>query len=132
MNDSTLASILYIEDDPGMIDLVQMILGNQGYQVQGAFGGNHALEILGLNLPDLILLDLMMPDFDGWDLYHRLKSDPHTASIPVIIITAKSQPIDKVLGIHIARVDDYICKPFHPQDLIESVRRVLETKNSKD
>jgi len=76
-------------------------------------------------LPDLVLLDLMMPDMDGWEVYQQMKADEKTKSIPVIVVTAKAQSIDKVLGLHIAKVDDYIAKPFSPQDLMNSVEKVL-------
>jgi len=71
----------------------------------------------------------MMPDMDGWDVYHQLKSSESTSHIPVIIITAKAQAIDRVLGLHIARVDDYISKPFRPQELLDSIDRVLSSSH---
>lgn len=119
---------LYIEDDPEMIDLITLILNRPGVHVKGAHSGRQGLEAIKQEKPDILLLDLMMPDMDGWEVYQQLKSDPTTDKIPVIIITAKAQNIDKVLGLHIAGVDDYICKPFHPQDLLDSVQRVLDKK----
>ncbi|HLE04641.1 MAG TPA: response regulator, partial [Anaerolineales bacterium] len=74
---------------------------------------------------DLVLLDLMMPDMDGWEVYQRMKSDEALRDIPVVVVTAKAQSIDKVLGLHIAKVDDYITKPFGPQELLESVEKIL-------
>jgi DNA-binding response OmpR family regulator len=71
----------------------------------------------------------MMPDMDGWDVYQRLKSEEVTRDIPVIVITAKAQPIDRVLGLQIAKVDDYISKPFRPQELVDSIERVLATQS---
>ena len=116
--------IVYIEDEQEMIDLVSLILSRKGYDVIGANGGREGLEIVKSELPDLILLDLMMPDLDGWDVYQQLKAEEDTSNIPVIVITAKAQSIDKVLGLHIAKVDDYISKPFSPQDLMKSIERV--------
>jgi two-component system response regulator VicR len=78
------------------------------------------------NLPDVILLDLMMPDMDGWEVYQQLKADESTRDIPVIVITAKAQNIDKVLALHIAKVDDYIPKPFTPRDLLDSIEKILQ------
>ncbi|KPL81004.1 chemotaxis protein CheY [Ornatilinea apprima] len=121
----THAKILYIEDDQEMIDLVSLILSRRGYEVKGAQGGRNGLEAIRNESFDLVLLDLMMPDLDGWDLYHILKSDEKTRDVPVIVITAKSQPIDKVLGLYIAKVEDYISKPFHPNELVASVEKVL-------
>ena len=66
-----------------------------------------------------------MPDMDGWEVYQKMKADDATKAIPVIVVTAKAQSIDKVLGLHIAKVDDYITKPFGPQELLESVEKVL-------
>jgi DNA-binding response OmpR family regulator len=67
----------------------------------------------------------MMPDMDGWDVYHQIKSEERTREIPVIVITAKAQDIDKILGLHIAKVEDYISKPFSPQELIDRIEKVL-------
>jgi two-component system response regulator VicR len=117
--------VVYIEDEQEMIDLVKLILTRKGYQVIGAGGGREGLNIVRKNPPDLVLLDLMMPDMDGWDVYQQMKADDLTRSIPVIVVTAKAQNIDKVLGLHIAKVDDYISKPFSPQELLDSVERVL-------
>jgi DNA-binding response OmpR family regulator len=129
--ESTLAKkIIYIEDDPEMIDLVELILNRHGYNVKGANGGRQGLDTVRQDPPDLILLDLMMPDMDGWDVYQQLKADESTRQIPVIVITAKAQTIDKVLGLHIAKVDDYISKPFRPQELLDSIEKVLRTKKS--
>jgi two-component system, OmpR family, response regulator VicR len=75
---------------------------------------------------------LMMPDLDGWDVYQQMKADESMGEIPVIIITAKAQSIDKVLGLHIAKVDDYISKPFSPQDLLDSVEKVLARKREAE
>ena len=123
--------IVYIEDDIEMIDLVTLILNRRGYQVKGAHGGREGLDLVQKEPPDLILLDLMMPDLDGWDLYQQLKANDTTKDIPVIIITAKAQAIDRVLGLHIAKVEDYISKPFRPQELIESIEKVLTAKNTQ-
>jgi len=118
-------NILCIEDEPEMIELVRLILGRHGFNVQGANGGKEGLEKVKKNPPSLILLDLMMPDVDGWEVYQQIKADEKTNHIPVIIVTAKAQNIDKVLGLHVAKVDDYISKPFSPQALLESVQKVL-------
>lgn len=117
--------IVCIEDEPEMIDLVRLILGRRGFELIGAVGGREGLETVRQVKPDLVLLDLMMPDMDGWEIYQHMKADEELRNIPVIIVTAKAQSIDKVLGLHIAKVDDYITKPFGPQELIESVNRVL-------
>jgi DNA-binding response OmpR family regulator len=120
-----LKRLVYVEDEREMIDLVRLILGRRGFEVIGANGGRDGLETIRRELPDLVLLDLMMPDMDGWDVYQQMKAEDATRDIPVIVVTAKAQSIDKVLGLHIAKVDDYISKPFSPQELTESVEKVL-------
>jgi DNA-binding response OmpR family regulator len=117
--------VVYIEDDQEMIDLVTLILTRRGYKVKGAQGGQQGLETIFSDPPDLILLDLMMPGMDGWEVYQQLKAKDETRNIPVIIITAKAQAIDRVLGLHIAKVDDYISKPFRPQELMDSIEKVF-------
>jgi two-component system, OmpR family, response regulator VicR len=117
--------VVYIEDEQEMIDLVRLILNRKGYEISGANGGHEGLDTVRKELPDLVLLDLMMPDMDGWDVYQQMKADEATKNIPVIVVTAKAQSIDKVLGLHIAKVDDYISKPFSPQELVDSVEKVL-------
>ena len=125
MNDTNAKRILCIEDEPEMIDLIRLILGRRGFEVIGAAGGEEGLEKIRQEPPDLVLLDLMMPDMDGWEVYQQMKADEKTKDIPVIVVTAKAQSIDKVLGLHIAKVDDYIAKPFSPQDLLNSVDKVF-------
>jgi DNA-binding response OmpR family regulator len=117
--------IVCVEDDPGMIDLIKLILTRKGYDVTGATGGREGLEAIERERPALVLLDLMMPDMDGWEVYQQMKASETMKNIPVIVITAKAQSIDKVLGLHIAKVDDYVTKPFSPQDLLDSMERIL-------
>lgn len=129
MDNTTVKRILCIEDEPEMIDLIRLILGRRGFEVHGAAGGVEGSKKVRELLPDLVLLDLMMPDMDGWEVYQQMKAELTTRNIPVIVVTAKAQNIDKVLGLHIAKVDDYIAKPFSPQELLESVEKVLEPKS---
>ncbi len=122
--------VVCIEDEPPMIDLVKLILKNRGYDVVGALGGKEGLDAIREHQPDLVLLDLMMPEMNGWDVYQQMKADDYMSSIPVIVVTAKAQNIDKVLGLHIAKVQDYITKPFSPAELLKSIDRVLAGKES--
>jgi DNA-binding response OmpR family regulator len=126
--DEAIRRAVYIEDEQEMIDLVKLILSRKRFEVIGAIGGREGLDAVRKNLPDVILLDLMMPDMDGWEVYQQLKADESTRDIPVIVITAKAQNIDKVLALHIAKVDDYIPKPFTPKDLLDSIEKVLQTQ----
>jgi len=123
-------SVVCIEDEPEMIDLIKLILGRKGFELAGAMGGREGLELIRRTKPDLVLLDLMMPDMDGWEVYQQLKSDEELKHIPVIIVTAKAQSIDKVLGLHIAKVDDYVTKPFGPQELLQSIEKVLSARSA--
>jgi two-component system response regulator VicR len=122
--------VLCIEDEPEMIDLMRLILERKGFEVLGAVGGRQGLDAIREHMPDLVLLDLMMPDVDGWEVYRQMKADAELRDIPVVIVTAKSQSIDRVLGLHIAKVDDYVTKPFGPGDLTESVERVLRKRQA--
>jgi len=125
MADNENKRVVCVEDEPEMIDLIRLILGRKGFEVIGAKGGKKGLELIREEKPDLVLLDLMMPDMDGWEVYQQLKAGEDTRNIPVIVVTAKAQSIDKVLGLHIAKVEDYISKPFSPQELMDSVEQVL-------
>ena len=132
MTDET-ATILCIEDEPEMIELIRLILEQHNYNVIGALGGEEGVRMAEETRPDLVLLDLMMPGLDGWAVYQRIRSSENLRETPVIIVTAKAQSIDKVLGLHIAKVDDFISKPFGPQELISSIQRVLgETQPESD
>ena len=119
-------TIVYVEDHMDMVDLVRLILTPKGFDVIGANGGREGLEIIQREEPDLVLLDLMMPDMDGWEVHRRMRADERLKNIPVIVVTAKDKPIDQVLGLHVAKVDDYLIKAdFGPKELLDSVRKVL-------
>jgi DNA-binding response OmpR family regulator len=100
MNEEQTKTIVCIEDEPDMIHLIKLILKRKGYNVIGAHGGKEGLETIYKEKPGLVLLDLMMPEMDGWEVYQQMKADPSTSEIPVIVVTAKAQSIDKVLGLH--------------------------------
>ena len=120
--------VVCIEDELEMIELVKLILSRNEFEVTGAVGGEEGLKKIQEIKPDLVLLDLMMPEMDGWEVYQKMKASEDMRDIPVIVVTAKAQSIDRVLGLHIARVNDYITKPFGPQELLDSVDRVLNQK----
>lgn len=117
--------IVCIEDEPDMIELLRTILEVKGFKVIGADGGVVGLETVRREKPDLILLDLMMPDMDGWEVFQQVKDDPDLRNIPIVVVTAKAQSIDKVLGLYIARAEDYITKPFKVQDLVDSIENLV-------
>ena len=119
------ATIVCIEDEPGVIELIRLILERRGLKVVGAGSGAEGLEVVRQVQPDVVLLDLMMPGMDGWEVYRRMKADAMMRTIPVIIVTAKAEGIDEVLAKHIAKVDDYIKKPFSLQELLQAIEKVL-------
>ncbi|MHB8625297.1 MAG: response regulator transcription factor [Aggregatilineales bacterium] len=125
-----LIKVLHIDDKPEMIDLIRLILSKAGYEVTGALDGKNGLKAVETLMPDVVLLDLMMPDIDGWEVFRLIKANPKTSHIPVIVLTARAQSIDKVLGLHIAKVDDYITKPFNQAQVLDSLKRVLAARHS--
>ncbi len=124
----TSLKVVCIEDVQEMVDLVTLILGRQGMQVTGAIGGRQGLKKIVEAKPDLVLIDLSMPEMDGWEVYQSMQANASMKDIPVIIVTAKSESIDKALGLRVAHVDDYVTKPFSPEQLVESVNRVMDTR----
>ena len=123
-------TVVCIEDEPGVIELIRLILERRGLKVVGAVSGMEGLEVVRRVQPSLVLLDLMMPGMDGWEVYRRMKADAMMKTIPVIIVTAKAEGIDEVLAKHIAKVDDYIKKPFSLQELLQAIERVLNRKKT--
>jgi DNA-binding response OmpR family regulator len=116
--------ILIIDDDLDTLKLVGMMLQKQGYQILVATNGQQGLAYADSDDPDLILLDVMMPQLDGYEVARRLRANPDTASIPILMFTAKTQLDDKVTGFE-AGADDYLTKPTHPSELIAHVRALL-------
>jgi DNA-binding response OmpR family regulator len=118
--------ILSIEDDPEMRGLIQLIFERQGHRVIGAKQGDFGLEMLRSLRPDVLLLDLMLPDVDGWEIYRQLKEDNELSKMPVIIVSARSQEHDAAQGRHVIGKDRYVEKPFEIKDLIKAVNEVVE------
>ena len=117
--------VLYIEDEMAMIDLVRLILRPMDFEIIGAEGGQQGLDMARAEKPALILLDLMMPGLDGWEVLRHLRADDELAAIPVIVITVRTRGMDQASGLDVAGVEDYITKPFSQMRLLESVQRVL-------
>ena len=116
--------ILVVDDDRDIARFVELNLSLEGFEVEVAHDGVHALELASANPPDLILLDVMMPGVDGVEVVRRLRAQSSTASIPVVMLTAKSLSADKVVGLT-AGADDYIVKPFDTLELVARVRTTL-------
>lgn len=116
--------IVVIEDEVDILEVIEYNLRREGFEVIASESGEDGLEKIERVAPDLILLDLMLPEIDGIELCKRLKSDPVTSGIPVIMVTAKGEESDVVLGLGVG-ADDYVTKPFSPKELIARVKAVL-------
>lgn len=116
--------ILVVEDEADLREVLSYNLARDGFRVLLAESGSEALRKARKEVPDLVLLDLMLPDVDGLEVCRRLKKDPLTASLPIIMVTAKGEETDVVLGLGVG-ADDYIAKPFSPRELVARVKAVL-------
>jgi two-component system alkaline phosphatase synthesis response regulator PhoP len=116
--------ILVVDDDPDIVRLVRAYLEKAGFQVLTAHDGETALHILRRDCPALLVLDLMLPDRDGWDITRLIRADPSLAQLPVIMLTARIDDADKIIGLELG-ADDYITKPFNPREVVARVRSVL-------
>ena len=118
-------TVVCIEDDPDMINLIRFVLRTKSINLIGAIGGKVGLETVRRVKPDLLLLDLMMPEVHGWDVLQEIRQDQELKDLPVIIVTVKSQVEDKVLGTTVLGANDYVVKPFKVQNLLSSVCTAL-------
>jgi two-component system alkaline phosphatase synthesis response regulator PhoP len=126
---STAPTVLVVDDERNIVELVQLYLRSEGYQVESAYDGREALEKISAIHPDLVVLDLMMPEIDGMEVTRRLRqSDSKT---PVIMLTAKGEDEDKIAGLDLG-ADDYLAKPFNPKELVSRVRAVLRRTQEPD
>ncbi|MDQ3812907.1 MAG: response regulator [Armatimonadota bacterium] len=117
--------ILAVDDERHIVRLVQINLQKEGYQVATAANGREALEKVAQDKPDLVVMDVMMPEMDGFEALKRLKENPDTADIPVIMLTAKAQDADVFRGWQ-SGADLYLTKPFNPSELLTFVKRLLQ------
>jgi len=116
--------ILVVDDDRDIVRLVRSYLEKAGYQILTAYDGETALQILKAEKPQLLILDLMLPDRDGWDVARLVRSDPQLSTTPIIMLTARVEDNDKIVGLEIG-ADDYITKPFNPREVVARVRALL-------
>jgi len=116
--------ILVVDDDRQIVRLLRAYLEQVGYQVLTAYDGETALHILRREQPDLVVLDLMLPDRDGWDVTRIVRSDEKLAATPIIMLTARVEDNDKIVGLELG-ADDYVTKPFNPREVVARVRAVL-------
>ena len=118
------SKILIVEDEPDIVELLVYNLDQAGFKTEAVFNGADALDRVKVQAPDLVLLDLLLPEVDGLEVCRTLKRDPETASIPIIMLTAKGEAIDRIVGLELG-ADDYITKPFSPREVILRIRAVL-------
>ncbi len=120
--------ILAVDDDPNILQLVRLYLEKEGYEVETADRGDKAMEVFRKNPPGLMLLDIMLPGLDGWEVLREVR---RTSNIPIIMLTAKGETFDKVLGLELG-ADDYIVKPFEPKEMLARVKAVARRYQTGD
>jgi DNA-binding response OmpR family regulator len=123
--------IAVVDDEPDIIHLLSIHLKKAGFSVDSFLNGTSLLKFLAASIPDLVILDLMLPDLDGFELCKMMKNDSRYSSIPVIMLTAKGQESDKVTGLELG-ADDYLTKPFSPRELIARVKAVLRRTTTSE
>ncbi len=122
--------ILVVDDEKELVKLITFHMSIAGYDVLSANNGIEALEICEAEKPALIILDIMLPRIDGWEVCRRLRQNPHTTNIPIIMLSALSDVDDKLKGFDLG-IDDYVTKPFSPRELVVRVKRVLARSENK-
>ena len=123
--------ILIVEDEKDIVKMLDYNLKKEGFRTISAYDGEDALDLAARQRPDLVILDLMLPGMDGLEVCKNLKGNTKTASIPVIMLTAKSRESDKIVGLELG-ADDYMTKPFSPRELIARIKAVLRRVKEKD
>lgn len=121
------ANILIIEDEPSIQELIAVNLRHAGHTISSAYSAEQGMAQVRDKLPDLILLDWMLPGLSGMELAKRLKTDPYTSSVPIIMLTARAEEPEKIAGLE-AGADDYITKPFSPRELVARIKAVLRRR----
>lgn len=119
--------ILVVEDEPDIVEVLEYNLGREGFAVESAARGDDALEAVRRQAPDLIVLDLMLPGLDGLEVLRTLRRDRATARLPVLLLTARGEEIDRVVGLELG-ADDYVTKPFSPRELTLRVKAILRRR----
>jgi len=122
------ATLLVVDDDKKIVDLVTLYLNRSGYEVLAAYDGQQALELARSHRPDLIVLDLMLPQVDGLDVCRRLRAE---SAVPIIMLTARKTDADKLTGLDLG-ADDYVTKPFNPNELVARIRAVLRRTRGEE
>lgn len=120
-------TILAVDDEENIVDLIKLYLKDEGFSVEAALSGEEALEKFPLLKPSLVILDIMLPGLDGWEVCRQIRKESET---PIIMLTAKESEMDKVVGLELG-ADDYLTKPFNPRELVARVRAVLRRTRVK-
>jgi len=123
--------ILLIEDEPDIAEVLQYNLEKEGFRVEVAHRGDAGLEAVRRESPDLVLLDLMLPGLDGLEMTRLLKRDPVTSRLPIVMLTARSEEVDRIVGLELG-ADDYISKPFSPREVVLRVKAVLRRSQHEE
>jgi len=123
--------ILIVEDEKDIVKMLEYNFKKEGFRTLSAYDGEDALDLAGRERPDLIILDLMLPGMDGLEACKALKKESKTSSIPIIMLTAKTQEADKIVGLELG-ADDYVTKPFSPRELIARIKAVLRRAKEKE
>ena len=116
--------ILVADDEPALLRLLEFVLGRRGYVIQGVTNGNAAIEVLKTESPDLVILDVMMPGLDGYEVLTYIRETAHLEGLPVVMLTARAQLDDIQLGLSLG-ADAYLAKPFDPEDLLSVVESLI-------
>jgi phosphate regulon transcriptional regulator PhoB len=122
--------ILVVDDEPDIVELVTYNLRKEGFEVSSAFDGAEALAKIRKERFDFLILDLMLPGMPGMEICRIMRSDPHTKNVPIIMLTAKGEEVDKILGLEMG-ADDYMTKPFSPRELLARVKTVMRRTSDK-
>jgi len=117
-------TILVVDDESNIVELAVLYLEQEGFRVLSAADGASALEIIARQPPALLVLDLMLPEVDGWEVCHRLRSGKVAPNLPIIMLTARDDDVDKIVGLELG-ADDYVTKPFNPRELVARVKAIL-------
>ncbi|MFN7962860.1 MAG: response regulator [Thermoanaerobaculia bacterium] len=127
----TQTRIALVEDEPDIAEVLRYNLEKEGFEVETVTRGDQALELIRRQPPQLILLDLMLPGLDGLDLTRTLKRDSNTARIPLVMLTARGEEVDRIVGLELG-ADDYIAKPFSPREVVLRIKAVLRRARPKE
>ena len=120
--------VLVVEDEKDIADLVKLVLETEDYEVNSILDAEKAYDAVKQYRPDVVLLDLLMPKLDGWEVFKLIRSDPEFSGLPIAILTAKSAGFDEMVGLHVMKADAYITKPFGKQELIDKTNALSKKR----